>query len=892
MAAVVILAATLVLSAAQTAVAVVYHVSPSGDDSDDGLTTGTAWRTIDNGDRLGVLIPGDTISILPGLYLASSTITLSSSGTSQAPILYTGDEADNARVRCVDALEAAVLLEGNNLILRYVNVSADPLTTVNGIEINGDSCTISGCVVSNVHGDGIEVGGSGNLILRNVVYSCETNGIQNTAGASGNRYYGNTLWDNYYDGIQIQGAGNANRILNNIVSENWNDGIDGSADNVCAHNDVWNNGGGSYVNGVADSAGGISADPRIVNPYGGNFSLVGNSPAIDAGMDLGYAYEGSAPDMGALEYTPYIATNYYVSPSGDDDNDGLTTGSAWLSLENGDRKGILVPGDTVNVLPGTYTPGAVSWLTTSGTAAAPITYRKLGAGSAIIDLEAISESIILLDGDHVVIDSLELTRTAHNGIYVRGDSAIITNCYIHTIAWDGILLDGARRTLVRRNIIANCGDDGIDAEALTGNNLLYNNTVYLCVVDGIDLENGAGTSRVFNNIVTSSDYGIGGFGGDVCGYNDVWDNTSMDYWGALSDSAGGISEDPDFTDPAGGDFILQPGSPAINAGLDLGFSYKGTAPDMGAVESRYSGSYYVSPTGDDDADGLTPGTAWLSIDNGDQKSILVPGDTINVLPGTYLPTSTVRLNTNGTAGANITYRKYGSGDAVVDMNGASNVGILIEGDHVRVDSLEITDSTDEGVYIKSDSCRVRGLYIHHTAKEGLRVEGKHHLFVGNIIAFAGEEGIKNEGPGEYTTYHNNTVYSCAKMGFELKDNTSRLFNNIVVLNDKGINGNAANVCGFNDVWGNTGGDYAAGAFDSAGGISADPEFFDPVGGDFRLQCGSPAINAGLDLGYHYHGSAPDMGALETDHCDSVAGELGHDRSFGFNNSRRTLHSRS
>lgn len=45
-----------------------------------------------------------------------------------------------------------------------------------------------------------------------------------------------------------------------------------------------------------------------------------------------------------------------------------------------------------------------------------------------------------------------------------------------------------------------------------------------------------------------------------------------------------VSEDPSFNDAAGGDFTLQAGSPAIDAGADVGLPYAGDAPDIGARE--------------------------------------------------------------------------------------------------------------------------------------------------------------------------------------------------------------------------------------------------------------------------------------------------------------------
>jgi len=64
----------------------------------------------------------------------------------------------------------------------------------------------------------------------------------------------------------------------------------------------------------------------------------------------------------------------------------------------------------------------------------------------------------------------------------------------------------------------------------------------------------------------------------------VW-STATAYSNGIIDSAGGISADPLFVDADAGDFTLQEGSPAINAGLDQGYPYSGTAPDMGAFES-------------------------------------------------------------------------------------------------------------------------------------------------------------------------------------------------------------------------------------------------------------------------------------------------------------------
>ncbi|MHB9038811.1 MAG: hypothetical protein ACYC64_19365, partial [Armatimonadota bacterium] len=55
-----------------------------------------------------------------------------------------------------------------------------------------------------------------------------------------------------------------------------------------------------------------------------------------------------------LAAVPGFATTYYVSLSGNDNNTGLSPSEAWASINNGDARSILLPGDLVLVSAGTY----------------------------------------------------------------------------------------------------------------------------------------------------------------------------------------------------------------------------------------------------------------------------------------------------------------------------------------------------------------------------------------------------------------------------------------------------------------------------------------------------------------------------------------------------------
>ena len=57
------------------------------------------------------------------------------------------------------------------------------------------------------------------------------------------------------------------------------------------------------------------------------------------------------------------------------------------------------------------------------------------------------------------------------------------------------------------------------------------------------------------------------------------------------------------------------------------------AASVGSVAAT---NYYMSPSGSDDADGLTKATAKASL--GVAQKLLRPGDTLYILPGLYCPT--------------------------------------------------------------------------------------------------------------------------------------------------------------------------------------------------------------------------------------------------------------
>src|ERR1700756_5120782 len=110
-------------------------------------------------------------------------------------------------------------------------------------------------------------------------------------------------------------------------------------------------------------------------------------------------------------------TTYYVSSQIGSDNNAGTSASAPLATLQ-DAANLVKPGDTVEVMNGTYTGSAygnVLDITTSGTASAPITFEAAPGATPVIDSSGtwngidIQASYIVINGFAVVGDAANYT---------------------------------------------------------------------------------------------------------------------------------------------------------------------------------------------------------------------------------------------------------------------------------------------------------------------------------------------------------------------------------------------------------------------------------------------------------------------------------------------------
>ena len=116
-------------------------------------------------------------------------------------------------------------------------------------------------------------------------------------------------------------------------------------------------------------------------------------------------------------------TTYYVSEMGNDRNDGLSEGTPWQSLSRVSRER-LEPGDTVRFRSGDLFEGQLV-ISNSGTAEAPITFTRYGAGEKpLLDAGnprrgAHVATVLIEDQDQLVISELKIRnfrKRARDGI--------------------------------------------------------------------------------------------------------------------------------------------------------------------------------------------------------------------------------------------------------------------------------------------------------------------------------------------------------------------------------------------------------------------------------------------------------------------------------------------
>jgi parallel beta-helix repeat protein len=309
-----------------------YIDDASGDDSRSELhaqNPATPWKTIKKG--LQIAVPGETVSILPGVYAVR--VNSLKDGTADAPITI------RAKIPGTVTIQAPATGPGFSIrhhfhVIDGVNVTGGTNAVKLGPHINNKGI-VTGLVLRNalvsdanntgvrftnavdgavLHSiirnngkDGVSYSGTGAFLFNNLLIN---NGGDLTGeygvtlvNGSGHQVINNTIYGNLNGGLRLGVSNNTpvfSTVLNNIIVQNpigvkEPAGSDYTGHATLDHNDVYGNTTNyslSKGSGTIKGPNSLSVSPAFVDPANGDFRLrrqaagqSTDSPVIDNGSD-------------------------------------------------------------------------------------------------------------------------------------------------------------------------------------------------------------------------------------------------------------------------------------------------------------------------------------------------------------------------------------------------------------------------------------------------------------------------------------------------------------------------------------------------------------------------------------------------------------------------------
>lgn len=383
----------------------VIHVSPSGDDADDGLTWATAKLTVQAAiDRLAAGGGGE-VWVSTALY--NERIILQPCVYVFGGFIGTEDTRDQRNwATCVTILDGGW---GGSVVTAtacgHLFSAIDGFTirsgkpTSSGLPNGGGGgvhCTSSPLIAHNIitgngttgiTSPGIYCSGSAAPVIANNAITANIGGISASSPAKifNNWIAGNTgsgitcaaaavianntiVGNNASTGAGIYCSSGSPTLTNNLVAFNSSGIYRAGGSPVLRNNCVYNPGGVNY-SGVLPGTGDISVDPLLPAVGYGEIHLAADSPCIDSGLDsvvtagaVDWDHEpriqGSHVDIGADEFSgsawPFAPRIIRVKPTGNDLNDGSTWALALRTVQAGIDAAAAGGGGEVWVAAGTY----------------------------------------------------------------------------------------------------------------------------------------------------------------------------------------------------------------------------------------------------------------------------------------------------------------------------------------------------------------------------------------------------------------------------------------------------------------------------------------------------------------------------------------------------------
>ena len=520
-----------------TPVVAIRYVSTTGNDtSNDCTNTNTPFRTVQR--AMTIAQEGDDIRVATGTYTGTMFAPNISMGVTATVVIskdiasllggYSPDFTTRDPALYPSILNASDTPHGHVVVISSTNTLLDGFTLT-----GGTGACVGDCSVLVYLGGAIRVRGGSPTISNNRI--------------QGNFGYGG-------GGIAVTGKA-ASTITANTIYSNTTDGL----------------GGGIFI-----SSGSAIITGNMIN------SNVAN---IGGGIYVGYA-----------EVT--ITNNLIAYNVGQDPSGGGGGGGIWICCnsqgsirENELLHNIATEGGAIvakwDVVSVSIQQNTMAYNQTSGPGGA---IRVGDSGVVNISYNDVYSNVAGWEGSICVADIVEPATIVIDGNYVHN------NQIMGGIDWlaGGIYLgENAVPVTLTNNVIVENHNQGI--KTLNANSFIINNSI---VGNGVGVETFTWpvtqtvpyTTTLYNNIIASNQgCGFTAWNGInlVSDFNDVWDNVP-NYCAPASPGQNDISVDPLFVNPVEGDYHIQFGSPAMNAGTNQGappFDKDGTPrPQLGIVD--------------------------------------------------------------------------------------------------------------------------------------------------------------------------------------------------------------------------------------------------------------------------------------------------------------------
>jgi len=183
-----------------------------------------------------------------------------------------------------------------------------------------------------------------------------------------------------------------------------------------------------------------------------------------------YRLRPDSPDLGTGAH-PDPAPVRYVSVEGSDEATGLTPKAAWRTLAKAAAS--VRPGQTVYVLPGTYTESIT--IAVQGTADKPVSLASYGHGQVVLDGGGRTDYGCVLKGAaHVTIDGVLFKGFGRAAVSMTGCRATTLARNVFDGARTGVHVADSRDVVLANNTFFHCGT-GAELAAVEQKLVLRNN---------------------------------------------------------------------------------------------------------------------------------------------------------------------------------------------------------------------------------------------------------------------------------------------------------------------------------------------------------------------------------------------------------------------------------